>query len=123
MSSARAGLRLFTPRRMCDVRTMIVAHSVQFSGEPAELGSLFETNAAARTGDRVTRSDHQLRPPAMRTAAGQRAFSYRAAKLLNDINADIRRLNPAGYKRAQRSLNTVRRKVMKCSKETTNTIR
>ena len=51
VSHARAGLRLLTPRRMCDVRTMIVAHSVQFSGEPAELDSLFETNAAARTGD------------------------------------------------------------------------
>ena len=90
--------------RMCDVRTMLVAHSAQFSTKPTELASLFETSAAARAGDRVTRSDHQLRTPAMRTATGQRAFAFRAAKLLNALDTEMKRLDPIGFKRALRSL-------------------
>ena len=97
VSSARDDLRLLAPRRMCDVRIMLVAHSAQFSGQPTELASLFETNAAARAGDRVTRSDHQLRPPAMRTATGQQAFAFRAAKLLNALDTEMKRLDPIGF--------------------------
>ena len=83
---------------------VLVVHGVQFRGEPTDLAQLFETNAAARAGDRVTRFDHQLRPPAMRTVTGQRAFSYRAAKLLNEIDSDVRRLDPTDFKRALLSL-------------------
>ena len=83
---------------------MFVAHGVQFRGEPTDLSRLFETNAAARAGDRVTRFDRQLRPPAMPTVTGQRVFSYRAAKLLHEIDSGVRRLDPTDFERALLSL-------------------
>ena len=73
-------------------------------GEPAELASLFCTNAVARTCERATRQDRHLRPPARRTAAGQRSFAYHATSLLNALPDDMRELESAAFKRAVRRL-------------------
>ena len=64
ISHARVDLGLLTPRRRCDVQTATVAHKVCIEREPADLASLFRTFAAARTGERSTRQDRYLRPPA-----------------------------------------------------------
>ena len=108
VSSARVDLGLCTPRQMCDMRTTIVAHKAYVMGEPAELASLFCTYAAARTCERATRQDRHLRPPARRTAAGQRSFAYHATSLLNlNLNAlldDMGELELAAFKRAVRRL-------------------
>ena len=100
VSHARDDLGLLTPRQMCDSQTAIAAHRVRVLGEPMELASLFETFADARQCDRPTRQDRDLRPPVTRTAAGQRAFAYRAASLLNAMSGDVVRLGPAAFKRA-----------------------
>jgi len=103
VSRARDDLNLLTPRQMCDYQTAIVAHKACVLGEPVDLASLFLTYADARPCERVTRQDHYLRPPAMRTAAGQRSFAYRASSLLNALPDDVRRLEPTRFKRAARS--------------------
>ena len=102
VSRARDDLGLHTPRQMCKHRTAVIAHNVSTLREPADLAALFHTYADARQCDRVTRQDRHLRPPAMRTATGQRAFAYRAALLLNALPDDVRRLAPAAFKRAVR---------------------
>lgn len=104
VSRARDGLGLHQPRHMCDYRTVVVAHKACVFSEPAELASLFRTYADARTSGRVTRQDRQLRPPATRTAAGQRSFAYRAALLLNTVPDDVRQLGPVAFKRTARRL-------------------
>ena len=103
VTATRNELRLITPRRMCDDRTMIVAHSAMARGEPSGIADLLQTNAAARASQRVTRSDSQLRPPAIRTATGQRSFSCRATRLLNQVDISVRQLEPQGFKRVIRS--------------------
>ena len=100
VSHARDDLGLLTPRQMCDAQTAIAAHRVRVLGEPVELASLFATFADARQCDRPTRQDRDLRPPVTRTAAGQRAFAYRAASLLNAMSGDVVRLGPAAFKHA-----------------------
>ena len=100
MSDARCGLGLLTPRQMCDMNTAVVAHKACLTSEPVDLASLLCTNAAARTCDRTTRQDRHLRPPATRTAAGQRSFAYRAATLLNALPEEMRGLGMTVFKRA-----------------------
>ena len=90
VSRARCDLGLLTPREMSDIRTVIVAHRACVEGLPADLASMLSTNAAARSSERVTRQDRLLRPPTMRTAAGQRSFAYRAASLLNKLPESVR---------------------------------
>ena len=102
VSHARDRLGLRTPRQMCDLQTVTVAHKVRVLGEPETLASLFRTYADARACDRPTRQDRYLRPPATRTAAGQRSFAHRAASLLNAMPDDVRQLQPAAFKRAAR---------------------
>ena len=104
VSQARNDLRLMTPQQMCQLQTVVAAHKAYWLGEPSDLASLFETNAAARACDRVTRSDQRMRPPAMRTAAGQRAFAFRAAHMLNEIPTEVRDLHPIRFKREARSI-------------------
>ena len=104
VSRARDGLGLHTPRQMCDFQTAVVAHKACVTSEPAGLATLLCTYAAARTCERATRQDQHLRPPAMRTAAGQRAFAYRAALLLNTLPDDVRGLEPSVFKRVARRL-------------------
>ena len=60
VSHARDDVRFISPLQMCDIRTVLMAHNVQYKGEPTDLAQLFETktNAAARAGSRVTRFDH-----------------------------------------------------------------
>ena len=87
---------------MCDVQTVTVAHKACITGEPADLASLFRTYAAARACERTTRQDRHLRPPASRTAAGQRSFAYRAASLLNALPEEMRGLEMPAFKRAVR---------------------
>ena len=90
VSRARYDLGLLTPREMCDIRKVIVAHKACVEGLPADLASMLTTYAAARSSERETRQDRLLRPPAMRTAAGQRSFAYRAASLLNKLPESVR---------------------------------
>ena len=52
--------------------------------------SVLTSHAAARSIERVTRQDRLLRPPAMRTAAGQRSFAYRVALLLSKLHESMR---------------------------------
>ena len=99
VSRARDDLYLHTPRQMCDLQTAIAAHKVILYHEPADLAVLLRTHADTRDGDRVTRQDRRLRLPAMRTAAGQRSFEYRAAHLLNSMPEDASYLTPAAFKR------------------------
>ena len=77
VSRTREDLGLCTPRQMCDLQTTIVAHEAFVMGEPAELASLLCNYAAALPCERATRQDQHLRPPARRTASGQRSFAYR----------------------------------------------
>ena len=100
VSRARVDLGLCTPRQMYDTRMAIVAHRVRVLGEPDELASYLCTFADARPCERITRQDQCLRPPAARTAAGQRSFAHRAASLLNTVPDDVKRLNPAAFRRA-----------------------
>ena len=101
MSHAREDLGFPTPRDMCDVSTMTVAHKAITYGEPSSLSSLFVTLEDSRQWcDRSTRQDRQLRPPLMRSATGQRSFAYRAASLLNELHASIIELDPVSFKRA-----------------------
>ena len=90
VTRARCDLGLLTPREMCDIRTVIVAHKACVDGLPADLASVLTTHAAARSIERVARQDRLLRPPAMRAAAGQRSFAYRAASLLNKLPERVR---------------------------------
>ena len=103
VSHARTDLGLQTPRQMCDTQTAVVAHRALRMGEPEDLAQPFHTYADSRGCERVTRQDNELRPPATRTAAGQRSFAYRAATLLNVMAADVRDLNRAAFKRAARA--------------------
>ena len=100
VSRVREELGLRTPHQMCDSQTAIVAHRVRGLGEPEDLASLFVSFADARQCERATRQDMCLRPPTTRTATGQRSFAYRAASLLNAMPDDVRRLQPAAFKRA-----------------------
>ena len=100
VSCARSDLGLDTPRLMCDLQTVFVAHRALVSGEPASLADLFSSYAAARNQERTTRQDSLLRPPSMRTAAGQRAFAFRAATLMNRLPDEIKSLTPSAFKRA-----------------------
>ena len=100
VSHARCGLGLLTPSQMCDMHTTLVAYKACHTGEPVDLASLFCTYAAARTCDRTTRQDRLLRPPATRTAAGQRSFAYRAASLLNALPDEMEGLEISVFKRA-----------------------
>ena len=100
MSRARDDLGLLTPRQMCDYQTAVVAHKVCSTGEPSDLAALFHTYAEARSGVRVTRQDQSLRPPDVRTAAGQRSFAFRATKLLNSMPDEFRDLDLGAFKRA-----------------------
>ena len=102
VSSARSDLGLRTPRQMCDSRTVVIAQKVCAMKEPEDLAQLFSTFADARQCERATRQDRDLRPPKTRTAAGQRSFAYRAASLLNALPENVRRLEPAAFKRAAR---------------------
>ena len=102
VSRARDDLGLLSPHQMCLQQTAIAAHKACVMGEPADLASLFRTYAVARTCERVTRQDQHLRPPAMRTSAGQRSFAYRAASLLNTLPADVRELDTSAFRRAVR---------------------
>ena len=104
MSQARKDLCLFTPQQMYQLRTLVTAHKVYAIGEPSDLSSLFQTYADSRVCERVTRSDLRMRPPAMRTAAGQRSFAFRAACMLNDISMEVRALPPGSFKREVKSL-------------------
>ena len=88
VTRARCDLGLLTPREMCDIRTVIVAHKARVDGLPADLASMLTTYAAPRSNERVTRQDRLLRPPPVRTAAGQRSFGYRAASLLKKITRE-----------------------------------
>ena len=97
MSQARRELGLLTPRQLCDIRTVLVAHKAYVEGVPSDLASLFTSYATARTGDRITRQDQQLRPPAVRTAAGQRSLAYRAATLINALPEGTRDLNMSSF--------------------------
>ena len=100
----REELGLRTPHQMCDSQTAIVAHKVRDLGEPEDIASLLESFANARQCERATRQDLHLCPPTTRTATGQRSFAYRAASLLNAIPDDVRRLQPAAFKRAAKLL-------------------
>ena len=100
VSSARSDLALRTPRQMCDSRTAIIAQKVCAFGEPQDLAQLFSTFSDSRQCERVTRQDRDLRPPKTRTAVGQRSFAYRATSLLNAMPENVRRLEPAAFKRA-----------------------
>ena len=102
VSHARCNLGLRTPRQMCDMYTAVVAHKARVTGEPADLASLLNTYAASRSSERPTRQDRQLRPPTMKTAAGQRSFAFRAASLMNDLPEDVRVLETSFFKRAVR---------------------
>ena len=82
VSRARTDLRVLTPRQMCDLQTAVMGHKAVMFGQPSELAGLFHTYSEARSGERVTRQDNDLRPPSVRTAAGQRCFAYRAACIL-----------------------------------------
>ena len=104
VSRARSDLHLLTPHQMCKLQTVITAQKAYMFGEPSDLASLFQTFADARAGERVTRSDQCMRPPTMRTAAGQRSFAYRAAELLNKMPAEVRQLHPSHFKREARCL-------------------
>ena len=103
VSRARVDLGLQTPRQLCDVQTVVVAHRALAVGEPESLAQLFQTYADSRGGERVTRQDNDLRPPTMRTAAGQRSFAYRAATMLNAMPADVKELNHTAFKRAAKT--------------------
>ena len=100
VSRARGDLGLPTPRQLCDSQTVIAAHRVCAAGEPSDLAALFSTYAETRASQRETRQDGLLRPPSMRTAAGQRCFAYRAATLLNSMPDDTRQLERAAFRRA-----------------------
>ena len=100
VSRARGDLNICTPRQMCDMRTVTIAHKACFASEPADLAYLFRTYADARTCTRTTRQDRNLRPPAMRTAAGQRSFSFRATSLMNSLPEDVREMAPSAFRRA-----------------------
>ena len=100
ISRARDALGLHTPRMMCDLQTASVAHKAIAVGVPDSLAELFHTYAAARDCGRSTRQDRLLRPPGVRTAAGQRAFAYRAATLLNEMPEDVRSRTPSTFKLA-----------------------
>ena len=78
-------------------------HRVRVLGEPDELASLLCTFADARPCERITRQDQCLRPPTARTAAGQRSFAHRAASLLNTVPDNVKRLNPAAFRRAAKT--------------------
>ena len=104
VSHARDDLGLRTPRQMSDQQTAIVAHRACVLGEPAELASLFRSYAETRACERSTRQDRCLRPPATRTAAGQRSFAYRASSLLNSMPVDVTELQPVAFRRAVMSL-------------------
>ena len=104
VSDARVGLGLLTPRQMCCSQTAAIAQRVCVLGEPADLAPLFRTYSEARICERTTRQDRHLRPPATRTAAGQRSFAYRAAVLLNSMPDHVRGLAPAVFRRATASL-------------------
>ena len=103
VSRSRVDLGLCTPRQMYDTRMAIVAHRVRVLGEPDELASLLCTFADARPCERITRQDQCLRPPTARTAAGQRSFAHRAASLLNTVPDNVKRLNPAAFRRAAKT--------------------
>ena len=104
VSRARDDLRLLPADQMFRVAAASVAHGAIVHGEPSSIASLFVTNARSRSsGDRTTRNDRRLRPPAMRTAAGQRAFSYQAAALLNQLPATLMDLEPAIFRRVVKS--------------------
>ena len=105
VSRAREELGFISPRLMCDVSTMTVAQKAIVCGEPTDISSQFVTFVDSRQRcDRGTRQDRRLRPPPMRTAAGQRSFTYRAASLLNELPASTLELNPARFKRAVKSV-------------------
>ena len=87
---------------MCDMQTAVTAHKALLLRTPVDLASLLFTHAEARECDRTTRQDRRLRAPAMRTAAGQRCFAYRATQLLNSLPEDGRDLGPAAFKRVVR---------------------
>ena len=82
------------------ISTPTHAHRACVEGLPADLASMLSTNAAARSSERVTRQDRLLRPPAMRTAAGQRSFAYRAASLLNKLPESVRGRRMSSFCRA-----------------------
>ena len=89
---------------MYRVAAVTVARGAIARGEPTVLASLFTTNAGSRaSGDRTTRNDRRLRPPVTRTAAGQRAFSYQATALLNQLPAALLDLDPGSFKRAAKA--------------------
>ena len=100
VSNARSDLSLRTPRQMCDSRTAVIAQKVYAIGEPEHLAQLFSTFSDVRQCERATRRDQDLCRPQTRTAAGQRSFAYRATSLLNAIPENVRRLEPAAFKRA-----------------------
>ena len=100
VSRARGDLGLRTLRQMCEAQTAITALRLRALVEPEELASLFVTFADARQCNRPTRQDRDLRPPATRTAVGQRGFAYRAASLLNSMPSDATRLESAAFKQA-----------------------
>ena len=100
VSRARCDLGLLTPREMCDIRTVIVAHKACVEGLPADLASMLTTYAAARSSERETWQERLLRPPATRTAAGQRSFAYRAASLCNKLPESARGREMSSFIRA-----------------------
>ena len=102
VSRAREELGFIPPRRMCDLSTVAVAHKAIMCGEPTDISSQFVTFGDSRQQrcDRGTRQDRRLRPPLMRTAAGQRSFTYRAVTLLNELPESTLELNPARFRRA-----------------------
>ena len=104
VSDARHDLHLLSPRQLSDLQLVTIAHKALVLGEPGELAGLLCTNADARASTRSTRQDSRLRPPSMRTAAGQRSFAYRAAGLVNSLPVDVRELGPRDFKRAVKSV-------------------
>ena len=103
VSDARRDLHLLSPRQLSDLHLMTIAHKALVLREPDELASVLRTNADARSCARVTRQDNRLRPPSMRTAAGQRSYAYCAAQLLNSLPAEVRELRPREFKSAVKS--------------------
>ena len=81
-------------------QTLCLLHRVRRTAEPESLADLFVANCDRPDRPRVTRQDRLLSLPRVRTEAGKRRFSYRAAFELNRLPRDYDDMTVRKFRRS-----------------------
>ena len=89
-------------REQLQYRDSILAFKCIYGTAPQYLTSKFKRRSKIHT--RNTRNASTIQIPLFRTAAGQRTFAYRGAKIWNNLNADVREnTNLCSFKKTLKS--------------------